>query len=158
MIFVVSEHASIRRDSAQEHSAPTAAILRIFNQEGLGIDASSGHEIERAIRVGFGTESISLSTQEMPENFAAWVEDGVKFNLCSLHQIRRFAETCPRRNIGLRFNPGLGSGSSNRTNERFCARTARMSGVTPSRVGLFGSADSSSSVAAASSWARPKAS
>lgn len=97
-------------------AAPTAAILRIFNQEGLGIDASSGHEVERAIRVGFGTESISLSTQEMPENFAAWLEDGVTFNLCSLNQIHRFAETCPNRTVGLRFNPGLGSGSSNRTN------------------------------------------
>ena len=28
-------------------AAPTAAILRIFNEEGLGIDASSVHEVER---------------------------------------------------------------------------------------------------------------
>ena len=40
-------------------AAPTAAILRIFNEEGLGIDASSIFEVERAIRAGFGTESIS---------------------------------------------------------------------------------------------------
>ena len=46
-------------------AAPTAALLRIFNNEGLGIDASSIHEVERAIRAGFGTESISLSTQEL---------------------------------------------------------------------------------------------
>ena len=97
-------------------AAPTAAILRIFNEEGLGIDASSGHEIERAVRAGFGTESISLSTQEMPENFAAWAEDGVKFNLCSLHQIRLFGEAFPGQDIGLRFNPGLGSGGTKRTN------------------------------------------
>jgi len=44
-------------------AAPTAAILRIFNEEGLGIDASSVHEVERSIKAGFGTESISLSTQ-----------------------------------------------------------------------------------------------
>ena len=97
-------------------AASTAAILRIFNQEGLEIDASSGHEIERAVRVGFGTESISLSSQEMPEHFAAWAEDGVSFNLCSLHQIRLFSEACPGQRVGLRFNPGLGSGSTNRTN------------------------------------------
>ena len=46
-------------------AAPTAAILRIFNEEGLGIDASSVYEVERAVRAGFGTESISLSTQEL---------------------------------------------------------------------------------------------
>ena len=97
-------------------AAPTAAIIRIFNQEGLGIDASSGHELERAIRVGFGTESISLSTQEMPENFRIWVDEGVSINLCSLNQIKLFAKTCPGRTVGLRFNPGLGSGGTNRTN------------------------------------------
>jgi len=97
-------------------AAPTAAIIRIFNQEGLGIDASSGHELERAIRVGFGTESISLSTQQMPENFRVWVDEGVSINLCSLNQIKLFASICPGRAVGLRFNPGLGSGGTNRTN------------------------------------------
>ncbi len=97
-------------------AAPTAAIIRIFNQEGLGIDASSGHELERAIRVGFGTESISLSTQQMPENFRVWVDEGVSINLCSLNQIKLFASICPGRTVGLRFNPGLGSGGTNRTN------------------------------------------
>ena len=33
-------------------AAPTAAILRIFNEEGLGIDASSVFEVERAVRSG----------------------------------------------------------------------------------------------------------
>ena len=32
-------------------AAPTAAILRIFNEEGLGIDASSVHEVERKVKV-----------------------------------------------------------------------------------------------------------
>ena len=97
-------------------AAPSGAILRLFNLEGLGIDASSGYEIERAIRVGYGTESISLSTQELPDNFASWVEEGVKVNLCSLEQARRFAEARPGESVGLRFNPGLGSGGTNRTN------------------------------------------
>ena len=42
-------------------SAPTGAILRIFNSEGLGIDASSEFEVERAVRAGYGTESISMN-------------------------------------------------------------------------------------------------
>lgn len=97
-------------------AAPSGAILRLFNLEGLGIDASSAYEIERAIRVGYGTEAISLSTQELPDNFAVWVEEGVKVNLCSLEQARRYAQALPGTRVGLRFNPGLGSGGTNRTN------------------------------------------
>jgi len=97
-------------------SAPTAAILRIFNHEGLGIDASSVHEVERAIRAGFGTELISLSTQELPEDVKYFVQDGVKVNLCSLNQIQRFGTWTKGKKVGLRFNPGMGSGGTNRTN------------------------------------------
>ncbi len=97
-------------------SAPTAAILRIFNDEGLGIDASSEFEVERAVRAGYGTESISMSTQEFPENFRFWVQDGVHVNLCSLNQIHKFGIWGKGESVGLRFNPGMGSGGTNRTN------------------------------------------
>ena len=97
-------------------AAPTSAILRIFNEEGLGIDASSVFEVERAVRSGFGTESISLSTQELSEDFRYWIHDGVKTNLCSLHQIHKFGQWGKGDAIGLRFNPGVGSGGTNRTN------------------------------------------
>ena len=97
-------------------AAPTAAILRIFNSEGLGIDASSVHEVERAIRAGFGTESISLSTQELPEDFRFWAKDGVKINLCSLNQIHKIGSWKLGEPVGLRFNPGTGSGGTKRTN------------------------------------------
>ncbi len=97
-------------------AAPTAAILRIFNNEGIGIDASSEFEVERAVRAGYGTESISLSTQEFPDNFRYWVQDGISVNLCSLNQIHKFGSWGKGENIGLRFNPGMGSGGTNRTN------------------------------------------
>lgn len=97
-------------------AAPTAAVLRIFNEEGLGIDASSIFEVERAIRSGFGTESISLSTQELADDFRYWAQDGVKINLCSLNQIRKFGSWKLGEPVGLRFNPGTGSGGTNRTN------------------------------------------
>ena len=97
-------------------SAPTAAILRIFNSEGLGIDASSTHEVERAIRAGFGTELISLSTQELSDEVRFWIQDGVKVNLCSLNQIHQFGSWGKGLSVGLRFNPGMGSGGTNRTN------------------------------------------
>lgn len=97
-------------------SAPTAAILRIFNSEGLGIDASSVYEVERAIRAGYGTELISISTQELTEEIKYFIRDGVKVNLCSLNQIHRFGSWLPNERVGLRFNPGMGSGGTNRTN------------------------------------------
>lgn len=97
-------------------SAPTGAILRIFNNEGLGIDASSEFEVERAVRAGYGTEAISMSTQEFPENFRFWSQDGVKVNLCSLNQIHKFGAWGSGSSVGLRFNPGMGSGGTNRTN------------------------------------------
>ena len=73
-------------------AAPTAAILRIFNEEGLGIDASSVHEVERAVRAGYGTESISLSTQELADDFIYWAQDGIRINLCSLNQIDKIGK------------------------------------------------------------------
>ena len=97
-------------------AAPTAAILRIFNEEGLGIDASSVHEVERAVRAGFGTEAISLSTQELADDFIYWVQDGIKINLCSINQIHKIGRWGKATRVGLRFNPGKGSGGNNRTN------------------------------------------
>jgi len=40
----------------------------------------------------------------------------VFFNACSLHQLRRFGELFPGRELSVRINPGLGSGHNNRTN------------------------------------------
>lgn len=97
-------------------AAPTSAIVRIFNDEGLGIDASSGFEVERAVSSGVGTELISMSTQEFPDHFRYWIQDGIKVNLCSIHQIHKFGQWGRGESIGLRFNPGLGSGGTNRTN------------------------------------------
>ncbi|MFP6900496.1 MAG: diaminopimelate decarboxylase, partial [Opitutales bacterium] len=97
-------------------ACPNAAILRIFNYAGLHLDASSGHELARATLAGVGTEKISLSTQELPDDFASLVRDGVKINLSSIRQLERYAEQFPGTSIGLRFNPGLGSGGTAKTN------------------------------------------
>ena len=84
-------------------AAPTAAILRIFNEEGLGIDASSVHEVERAVRAGFGTEAISLSTQELADDFIyrGWHKDQSLFHKPDT-QNRKMGES---HTVGLRFNP-----------------------------------------------------
>lgn len=93
-----------------------AAILEIFQQEGLHIDASSGFEVHRALRAGVAPEKISLSTQELPTDFADLVREGISINACSLSQLGRFGAAFPGGRVGLRINPGLGSGGTTKTN------------------------------------------
>lgn len=97
-------------------AAPNAAILGLFDQQGLQIDASSGYEVRRALAAGIAAEKISLSTQELPHDFAELVQLGIEVNACSLNQLQRFGQAFPGGRIGLRFNPGSGSGGNNRTN------------------------------------------
>lgn len=95
---------------------PTRAVLKLFASEGLHFDASSGFEVERMLLAGIAPDRISLSTQQLPDNFAELAQAGVKINACSLNQLERYGEALPGTRIGLRFNPGLGSGGTNRTN------------------------------------------
>lgn len=41
---------------------------------------------------------------------------GVLVNACSLNQLRRLGREAPGASIGVRFNPGLGSGGTKSTN------------------------------------------
>lgn len=97
-------------------AASNAAILRLFDSLGLHIDASSGYEVERALRAGIAPDRISLSTQELPANFADLVRRGVTINACSIGQLARFGAAFPGGRVGLRINPGLGSGGTTKTN------------------------------------------
>ena len=72
--------------------------------------------MRRAIAAGVPAANISLSTQELPADFAELYELGIEINACSLNQLERFGKACPGRTIGVRFNPGSGSGGNNRTN------------------------------------------
>lgn len=99
-------------------ACPNANILRLFKKKGLKIDASSIYEAERALMAGYEASDISLSTQEFPDgdSLAALVEKGMSVNACSLHQLESYGRRFPNTQVGLRFNPGLGSGGTNRTN------------------------------------------
>jgi diaminopimelate decarboxylase len=97
-------------------AAPTRALLRFFDQRGLHFDASSGYEVERLLLAGVDAGKISLSTQELPAGFADLVRQGMVVNACSLGQLAAFGAAFPGSEVGLRFNPGLGSGGTNRTN------------------------------------------
>jgi len=93
-----------------------AAVLRYFTKKGLHIDASSGFEVRRAIAAGVPAANISLSTQELPVDIAEMLDLGISCNACSLHQLERIGREAPGARIGLRMNPGLGSGGTSKTN------------------------------------------
>lgn len=95
---------------------PSRGILELFRHLGLHIDASSDHEVERALRAGFPGTCIQLTSQMPSRRLADHVKRGVLFNACSLHQLELFGQTAPGSEVSVRMNPGLGSGSTKRTN------------------------------------------
>lgn len=97
-------------------AASNAAILKLFDKIGLHIDASSAFEVERAIRAGIDPTHISLSSQQLPKNLKEIVKSGVLYNACSLHQLEAFGKIARGGEVGVRINPGLGSGGTQRTN------------------------------------------
>jgi diaminopimelate decarboxylase len=92
------------------------AVLEIFRDLDLRIDASSDFEVERALRAGFAPERIALTSQAPSRRLRSFVEGGIRFTACSLLQLERFGETFPGRDVTIRVNPGLGSGATNRVN------------------------------------------
>src|SRR5262249_17519395 len=95
---------------------PSRGVLGVFRELGLHIDASSDNEVERALRAGFSPEAIQLTSQMPSRRLAEHLARGVLFNACSLHQLEELGRIAPGREATVRLNPGLGSGSTNRTN------------------------------------------
>jgi diaminopimelate decarboxylase len=95
---------------------PSRGILTVFRDLGLHVDASSDHEVERALRAGFPPGAIQLTSQMPSPRLAEHLERGVLYNACSLHQLDALGRTAPGRDVSVRMNPGLGSGATNRTN------------------------------------------
>jgi diaminopimelate decarboxylase len=95
---------------------PSRGVLEVFRDEGLHIDASSDHEVERALRAGFAPGAVQLTSQMPSRLLREHVARGVLFNACSLHQMGEFGRIAPGHDLAVRVNPGLGSGSTKRTN------------------------------------------
>jgi diaminopimelate decarboxylase len=95
---------------------PSRGILTLFRDLGLHVDASSDHEVERALRAGFAPGAIQLTSQMPSRRLAEHVRRGVLVNACSLHQLEAFGQVAPGGEVSIRMNPGLGSGSTRRTN------------------------------------------
>uniref|UniRef100_A0A7S0LI85 Diaminopimelate decarboxylase n=1 Tax=Coccolithus braarudii TaxID=221442 RepID=A0A7S0LI85_9EUKA len=98
---------------------PNAAVLQTFDRMGLHVDASSSYEVHRAIAAGISPDRISLSSQELAHDLDELLKLGIKFNACSLLQLRAYGALRPGSRgvqLGVRFNPGLGSGGTGKTN------------------------------------------
>jgi diaminopimelate decarboxylase len=95
---------------------PSRGILQVFRALGLHIDASSDFEVERALGAGFEPGEIQLTSQMPSRRLAEHVRRGVLFNACSVHQLDSFGRVAPGSEVSVRMNPGLGTGSTKRTN------------------------------------------
>jgi diaminopimelate decarboxylase len=95
---------------------PSRGVLTLFRELGLHVDASSDHEVERALWAGFAPAAVQLTSQMPSPRLAEHLARGVLYNACSLHQLEAFGRLAPGREISVRMNPGLGSGATNRTN------------------------------------------
>ncbi|HEX2958068.1 MAG TPA: diaminopimelate decarboxylase [Chitinispirillaceae bacterium] len=97
-----------------------SAILHIFDELGIHIDASSVYEVKRALAAGISPEKILLTSQQALSKVEIKdvVESGVNYCCTSLTQLQRYCElfSQSRKSVSVRINPGLGSGHNNRTN------------------------------------------
>lgn len=85
------------------------------------LDVSSFKQVRRAMDAGVPADHISLSTQELPKDFAELVDMGVKLNACSLSQLERFGKHYAGKGqrVGVRVNPGVGSGGFSKSTTGF---------------------------------------
>jgi diaminopimelate decarboxylase len=95
---------------------PSRGVLDVFRSLGLHVDASSDHEVERALRAGFPPTAVQLTSQMPSPRLGEHLARGVLYNACSLHQLEALGRAAPGREVSVRMNPGLGTGATNRTN------------------------------------------
>ncbi len=88
---------------------PQRNILKIFDQEGLYIDASSDYEALRALNTGITPSKIQVSSQELGKHMYELIEKWVFFVATSLHQLEYFGKHFPGKSCGIRVNPWVSS-------------------------------------------------
>ena len=90
-----------------------APLLAMLAETGaIGADICSPNELDRALQSGFAARDISftgtsVASRDLDRLLA---EPDLHINCDSLGQIRRIGERMPGRAIGIRVNPGLGTG------------------------------------------------
>jgi diaminopimelate decarboxylase len=95
---------------------PHPEIVKHIVSRGVGVDASSSYEAEQAIQFGVPPDQIALTSQQSAHNLKELVEQGVTYHATSLHQLELYGRVFPNTTVGVRINPGVGSGHSQKTN------------------------------------------
>jgi diaminopimelate decarboxylase len=95
---------------------PSRAVLRIFDAAGLAFDASTVWEARRIVAAGIAASKVQLTVQHLADDFVELVRAGARVTACSVAQLDRFGRAFPGDDVGVRINPGRGSGGNNRTN------------------------------------------
>ena len=96
---------------------PLKAFLKIADSMGVHFDASSEYEAARCLAAGIAPEKIQLTAQQFLKEYLHLFEDGrMRYKACSLHRLEQFGKNFPGRDVSVRLNPGLGSGSNRKTN------------------------------------------
>ena len=86
-------------------------ILKIFEEQGLGIDTVSPGEIALALKVGFGRERILFTGSNITDEEMGFArERGVLLNIDSLSGFERFGTKYPKSSVCIRINPNVGAG------------------------------------------------
>ena len=95
------------------------SVLKLINDQGLLIDASSMNEVRRAFLAGVKYPDIILTTQEVPvgeqrQELEDMIKRGLKYNVCSLRQLRLIGDFAVQHHVRLaiRISPGIGSGET----------------------------------------------
>jgi diaminopimelate decarboxylase len=107
------------------------ALLGVMRSWRLcGIDACSPAEVVYALQQGFAEQDISFTGNSVSnadlDVLARY--PGVHLNCDSISTIRRLGERCPGRSIGIRINPRVGAGLTERS---------QYSGVKPTKFGVY---------------------
>lgn len=95
---------------------PHPEIISIFSQAGLSFDASSSYEAAELLEMGVNGDAISLSSQQPAHDLDKLLNAGVRYVATSMRQLELYCTSeVHTGTVGLRVNPGIGSGHNNRT-------------------------------------------
>lgn len=91
------------------------SLLRIIREEGYFVDAMSRGEIALELAAGYQPNEIYMVTNNIGDDeIRLAIEKGVLMSADSIEQLERFGMICPGGEIGVRLNPGIGDGHSER--------------------------------------------
>lgn len=97
-------------------ACPNKNILKIFDNMWVYIDASSEHEVLRAMDAWIQPENIQLTSQQSPSDLDSLLKKWILYNATSFLQLENYWKTNPWWELSVRINPWLWSWWTNRTN------------------------------------------